>query len=151
MMPWIERIQAYDNNPNKPPVGHFSIFNEVSHFVINDMIGSGVPVSSTLIPDISVGMAWSDHWEKNGFDGIYQKRDKYLHIYPRSYPQWKSGPQKVWCYPESALPEFRRWMRDVYFRERFPKYMNYLIKGQKVLSDHSEKLILRLVHPKSVA
>jgi hypothetical protein len=107
---------------NKVPAGFFSIFKEMSDIIIA-MIRGGARVDEKTVPDSSVGRVWSDHWEANSFDTVYGRRGKYPHSYPDYFPQAKSNPQGAFCYPDSALGEFRRWMREVYLPTKFPSYL----------------------------
>ena len=53
--------------------------------------------------------------------------------YPDYFPQAESNPQEPWCYPEMALGEFRRWIREKYIGEgKFEHYLSDKIK-QNVL------------------
>jgi len=52
-----------------------------------------------------------------------QRGIKYEHEYPPNFPQSASNPQHVWCYPDAALPEFRRWARQHYIPNCLPGYL----------------------------
>lgn len=59
---------------------------------------------------------------------------KYEHHYPDYFPQSASNPQEPWCYPDAALGEFRRWLREEYIGEgRFQRYIEGKVQ-QKQLS-----------------
>ena len=80
---------------------------------------------------------------ENNFDAVYGQRLKWEHNYPQMFPQAKSNPQYPWCYPESALPEFRRWSRENYIGEgKFSKYINSKIK-QKELPPSFAQLVIK--------
>ena len=50
---------------------------------------------------------------------------KFEHNYPGYFPQAKSNPQLPWCYPEMALGEFKRWVREIYVKAgKFKKYLD---------------------------
>ena len=66
------------------------------------------------MPDISIGLHWGKHWAANNFDASLGARIKYQHNYPAYFPQADSNPQEPWCYPDTALAEFRRWLREDY-------------------------------------
>ena len=55
-------------------------------------------------------------------------RDTFLHSCPSDYPQAAAGPQEAFCYPEDALPEFRKWMREEYKPKKFPNDLNGKVK-----------------------
>lgn len=109
---------AYGGIPN----GYFSVFKEAADVIVS-LIRAGADVGVHFVPDISIGQHWSKHWVSNGLDDSFGSRRKYPHNYPDYFPQAQSNPQDAHCYPEQALPEFRRWMRDVYLVERLPKYL----------------------------
>jgi hypothetical protein len=55
----------------------------------------------------------------------YGDRIKFEHNYPHYFPQADSNPQAPWCYPEMALGEFKRWLRENYIKGgKFEKYLN---------------------------
>lgn len=107
---------------NNVPEGFFSIFKEMADIVVH-MIQSNVPVGDKTVPDISVGLTWGKHWRDNDFDTLYGMRVHYEHNYPDYFPQAASNPQQPWAYPDSALAEFRRWMRETYLVDKFPNYL----------------------------
>lgn len=107
---------------NTAPLGHFIIFNEINGLIV-DLITNNLTVNHKTIPDISVGRTWSDYWTDNQLASKYGDRIKYEHNYPTYYPQSDSNPQKPWAYPDSSLPEFRKWFRSEYLPTRFPKYI----------------------------
>jgi hypothetical protein len=114
------------------PVGYFGIFKEISDMIVT--LGQrGLHIDSKFVPDISVGIAWSDHWKENDFDNVYGERKKYDHEYPDYFSQAKSNPQNPWCYPEEALAEFRRWFRSVYIGDgKFEKYLVGQVKRRQL-------------------
>jgi hypothetical protein len=109
------------------PVGYFSVFKETADIIV-ELIRGGADVGIHFIPDISVGKAWSAHWVENAFDNEHSARKKYDHTYPDYFPQAASNPQPSYCYPEAALPEFRRWMRETYLSEKLPPYLKNKVK-----------------------
>ena len=60
------------------------------------------------------GLHWGKHWTAKNFDATLGARIKYQHNYPAYFPQAESNPQEPWCYPDTALAEFRRWLREDY-------------------------------------
>jgi len=127
------------------PDGYFSIFSEIGGMIV-DLIEAGLLVNDKTIPDISVGMAWSEHWTKHKFDAVHGAKTYYMHSYPDYYPQAKSNPQKVLCYPNQGLPEFRRWFRHDYLVTRFPKYI--LTKSNVLGGQDAAKRIGNLFQPR---
>ncbi|MCW1915987.1 hypothetical protein OJ996_20535 [Luteolibacter sp. GHJ8] len=132
----------------KVPVGYFSIFKEIADMVVT-MIQSGVPVGDKTVPDISVGIHWGNHWRSNNFDEVYGQRVKFEQDYPEHFPQAASNPHEPWAYPECALPEFRRWMRETYFAQKFAAYLNSQVKG-KALPAAVAALAIEAVAPKVI-
>lgn len=114
---------------NSVPSGFFSVFKEIADMVVT-LGQAGLHIDQTFVPDISVGRVWSSHWKSNNLDGKFGKRSQYEHNYPDYFPQAMSNPQVPWCYPESALGEFRRWFREIYIGEG--KFANYLSNQAKV-------------------
>lgn len=130
--PFHDRVSlTYDSAPD----GYFSVFKESAE--VSVALGeSGIYMSDKLIPDISIGQAWSTFWQTNNFDNSYGKRVLYAHNYPSYFPQAASNPQKPWCYPESALGEFKRWLREDYIRGgRFSKYVGGQVDSGKISSE----------------
>lgn len=124
-----ERISlVYDS----VPVGYFCIFKETAD-VYATMIAGGAPLGARMILDISIGLAWSSRWRENDFNGVYGERRTYPHSYPIRYPQSLTNPQEAACYPDAALPEFRRWMREDYLVNGFRKYLQGQIAKGKLL------------------
>lgn len=123
------------------PVGYFSIFKEIADMIVT-LGEAGLHIDHTFVPDISVGIAWSKHWTDNDFDATLGARTKWEHNYPQIFPQAKSNPQHPWCYPESALPEFRRWFRETYVGEgMFSKYINTKIKAKELPPSFAQLVI----------
>lgn len=109
---------------NKVPNGYFSVFKEIAEMIVT-LGQSGLHIDHTFVPDISVGMAWAKYWLSSKHDSSFGDRIKYEHNYPDYFPQAVSNPQEPWCYPESALGEFRKWFRDIYIGEgKFNKYIS---------------------------
>jgi hypothetical protein len=94
---------------------------------------AGLYIDKSFVPDISIGTHWGKHWTDSGFDEKYGSRQKWEHNYPDYFPQARSNPQFPWCYPEEALPEFRRWMRENYIGDgKFTRYINDKIRQKEL-------------------
>lgn len=119
---WKHFHDRVDITADAVPAGYFSVFREVAAMIV-PMIRAGVMISDRVVPDISVGKAWSQHWQEQGFDDTHGARCRYNHEYPDYYPQAKSNPQPAFAYPDSALGEFRAWLREQYIVNKFPTYM----------------------------
>jgi len=104
------------------PAGYFSIFKELADIFVM-LIRNGANVGPTFVPDISVGQLWGKHWTAENLDVVYGERIRYEHNYPLYYPQSASNPQHPYCYPDDALGEFRKWVREVYLAKRMPGYL----------------------------
>ena len=111
---------------NSAPDGYFSIFKESAEVTLT-LGESGVFANDEVIPDISIGRCWSDYWRKQNLASKYGERLDYEHNYPGYFPQAASNPQTPWAYPEAALGEFKRWLREDYIRGG--RFANY-VKGQ---------------------
>lgn len=98
---------------NTVPKGYFSIFKEMADMIVT-LGQAGLHIDAGFVPDISVGISWAKYWATNNLVQKYGERVKYEHNYPDYFPQSASNPQEPWCYPEDALGEFRRWLRESY-------------------------------------
>lgn len=104
------------------PDGYFGVFNEAASLIV-PLIRSGVIISDKVIPDISVGLAWSKHWNNMNFAASHGERINYQHNYPEYYPQSQSNPQAPYAYPLSCIGEFRKWLKDTYITTKLPTYL----------------------------
>ncbi|MFJ6025318.1 KilA-N domain-containing protein [Brevundimonas sp. NPDC092305] len=135
-----ERISlVYDS----VPVGYFCIFKETADLYAT-MISNGATMGAKMILDISIGGCWGSHWRDNALSGRYGDRRLYPHNYPIRYPQSLSNPQMANCYPEEALPEFRRWMREVYVPQKLPPYLKGLVAKKKLLPQAAQETVLAI-------
>jgi len=109
---------------NSVPAGYFSVFKEIADMIVH--LGQmGLTIDSSFVPDISVGIHWGKYWVSQDLDAKYGGRVKFEHNYPDYFPQATSNPQLPWCYPEIALGEFRKWLRETYIEGgKFEKYLN---------------------------
>lgn len=124
---------------NKVPAGYFSVFREMSELVIT-AIQNGLTVDSHTVPDISIGMHWSKHWERMGMEGKYGAPRRYPHRYPEYFPQSKVTPMAL-LYPLSALPAFREWIETTYITEAFPAYLNGKVKSGALQATEARKIL----------
>lgn len=104
------------------PSGYFSIFKELADIFVM-LIRKGANLGPSFVPDISVGLLWSKFWASESLEVLYGERIKYEHNYPAYFPQAVSNPQHPYCYPDDALGEFRKWVREVYLPKRMPGYL----------------------------
>jgi hypothetical protein len=130
---------VYDSVPS----GYFCIFKEMANVIVT-LINGGAIVDSHFIPDISVGRTWSEHWKDRGFDASLGSRIQYAHNYPEYFPQAASNPQATFCYPDAALGEFRRWMREQYIPGKFPAYLSSKVRHGALTVAFSEKAVRAL-------
>lgn len=119
---WKHFHDRVDMTLDAVPLGYFSIFREIAAMIV-PMIRSGIMISDRVVPDISVGKAWSLYWTENGLAETHGERVKYDHEYPIYYPQAKSNPQPAFAYPDSAWGVFRSWLRQHYIVNKFPAYL----------------------------
>ena len=142
---YLDRVSLLNNSA---PEGHFIVFHEIDGLAV-DLIAAGLRVNEHTIPDISVGRLWSDHWGNNSLNEKYGERIRWDHNYPDYYPQASSNPQPSWAYPDSALPEFRRWLNQEYLITKFPRYI--LNKANVLRGGKAEaSKIANLYAPKSI-
>ncbi len=137
---WKHFHDRVDMTMDSVQLGYFSVFREIAVMIV-PMIRAGIMISDKVLPDISVGKAWSTHWENEGFGQQYGDRVKYDHEYPSYYPQAKSNPQPSFAYPDSALGIFRQWLRQNYIVNKFPNYLIGQTKKGKVPSVVANKAI----------
>ena len=126
---------------NSVPAGYFSVFKEIADMIVT-LGQAGLSIDSSFVPDGSVGIHWGKHWRENGLEARFGKRIEWGHNYPDYFPQAKSNPQPAKAYPEAALPEFRRWMRENYIGDgKFTKYINNKIKQKELPASFSQIVI----------
>ena len=119
---WKHFHDRIDMTHDTAPFGFWGVFKEIAVMIV-PMIRAGILISDKVVPDISVGRAWSDYWKKHDLESKYGERTKYDHEYPLYYPQSKSNPQPSYAYPNAALGEFRNWLQQHYILTKFPKYI----------------------------
>lgn len=118
---WRHFHDRIDMTLDAVPDGYFSVFREIASMIV-PMIRANIIISDKVVPDISVGRAWSQFWKEKGLKK-YGDRIKYNHAYPLYYPQAMSNPQPAFAYPEAVLPIFRAWLRREYITSKLPKYL----------------------------
>lgn len=126
---------------NSVPSGYFSIFKEIADMIVT-FGENGLYIDHSFVPDISVGLAWGKHWKDHTLDNTYGQRRQYEHNFPEDFPQAASNPQSVWCYPEDALGEFRRWFRNIYVgKGKLKNYLQRQTKAQALPATFTERAI----------
>ncbi len=134
---------------SKVPIGYFSIFSEASSMIV-DLIDSGLTVNDKTIPDISIGITWSNYWKSNSLAEQYGEATSYDHEYPDYYSQSLSNPQQVKAYPDNALGVFRKWFREIYLTTKFP---TYILKKANLLPggrDEAERMVTTFASSKAL-
>ena len=134
---------------NEVPRGYFSVFKEIADLMVSS-VRQGLIIDDHVIPDISVGTAWSNYWKDKKFEESFGERIKHPHKYPDYFPQAKAGSVPVNIYPLAALGEFRTWFENVYLPEKFPNYIKGQIK-RRTISVSGAELLLESVVPKMLA
>lgn len=119
---WRHFHDRVDMTVSAVPFGYFSVFREIAMMIV-PMIRAGIMISDRVVPDISVGKAWSEYWKTEDMEARFGPREKYDHEYPLYYPQAKSNPQPSYAYPDAALGEFRAWLVRNYIANKFPAYL----------------------------
>jgi hypothetical protein len=123
---------------NSVPRGYFSVFREIADMIVT-LGQAGLHIDSSFVPDGSVGSHWARYWEENRLAEKFGDRQKWSHNYPDYFPQAKSNPQHPWCYPEMALGDFKRWLRETYIEGgKFSKYINDKIKQNELPPSFAE-------------
>lgn len=122
------------------PDGYFSIFKEIADLLVT-MIREGADLGKGFIPDISVGQAWGKYWKDENLEVVYGERKKYEHNYPDYFPQAMSNPQSPNCYPDDALGEFRKWVREIYIPTKLPTYLDGKVKQGQITAKKANAAI----------
>ncbi len=143
---WRHFHDRVDMTTSNVPIGYFSVFIEIAQMIV-PMIKSGVIITDKVVPDISVGIAWSKYWTSNNM-GDGDERIKYEHNYPDYYRQSQSNPQPAWAYPDSKLKDFRQWFRNEYIESKFPKYLLGQTKKGSIGNDTATKLLESVQQPR---
>lgn len=126
---------------NSVPHGYFSIFKEMADMIVT-LGQAGLHIDSSFVPDISVGIHWGKHWAAKGLDATLGARIKYQHNYPAYFPQAESNPQEPWCYPDTALAEFRRWVREDYIGQgKFSTYITTKVAQKQLPASFAQLAI----------
>lgn len=136
---------SYDTVPD----GYFSIFKEIANILVT-MIREGANLGDKFIPDISVGIHWGKYWMAESLDIIYGDRIKYDHNYPAYFPQALSNPQQAYCYPDDALGEFRKWVREDYLPKKLGPYLDTKVAQKQIAASQANKA-LEAFTPKRIA
>lgn len=113
------------------PAGYFSIFKEMADLLVT-LIRQGAQLGDKFVPDISVGIHWGKYWTAGNLEVVYGERIKYQHNYPDYFPQAASNPQAPYCYPDDAIAEFRRWVRETYLTKKLPAYLNKKVADRQI-------------------
>jgi hypothetical protein len=141
---WHERIAL---NYQSAPKGFFHVFNE-AHTLIYELIMAGAEIGEHFVVDISIGQHWAKYWSETDLDQAYGGRCRYPHRYPDSHPQSKSNPQDSWCYPLSALGEYREWLQSTYLEGgKFNAYLQGKVSRGELPPSIAQLAISALVPP----
>lgn len=123
-----DRVSLVNDNV---PLGYFCVFREIADLYAS-MIINGANFGTRMILDISVGGCWAAHWGSMGLERTFGPRMKFPHYYPGYFPQSYSNPQEAWCYPEDALPTFKRWLREIYVKQKMPTYLKSQVSKKEL-------------------
>lgn len=129
------------------PDGYFSIFKEIADMFVT-MIRGGSKIGKDFIPDISVGMAWAKFWKAENLEVLYGERIQYKHYYPDYFPQSLSNPQPAYCYPDEALGEFRKWVREEYIQKSMPRYLEAKVRDGGLAAPQATAALAAFQAPK---
>lgn len=149
---WQQFKDRHDITYHATPAGYFSIFTELADFFLA-LIHNKAALGPSFIPDISVGQHWSKHWASGNLEALHGDRMKYEHNYPLYFPQANSNPQHPFCYPDAALGEFRRWIREVYLPQCMPEYLSGKVKQGQITPPAATTAIAafeRKTNPKAI-
>lgn len=119
-------LKRYMVNMPNVPYGYFSMLNEVTLALIGPLEQLGYTLSSSMIPDISLGKTFSQFLRNEGYP---------VDSYPRYQHKFEDGRVvEARAYPNHILGVLRQffietWMKDrsvQYFTERDPQALPYL-------------------------
>lgn len=130
---------VYDNVPD----GYFCVFREIAD-VFAALITNGCNPGTKMLLDISVGMHWANHWKSAKLAEKFGERRYFDHFYPQYFAQSYANPQPAACYPEDALPTFRRWLRDVYVPHKMPTYLKTQVQQKKLPAEIANNALAAL-------
>jgi hypothetical protein len=130
---------VYDNVPD----GYFCVFREIAD-VFAALISNGCNPGTKMLLDISVGMHWANHWKSVKLAEKFGDRRYFDHFYPQYFAQSYANPQPAACYPEDALPTFRRWLRDVYVQHKMPTYLKTQVQQKKLPAEIANNALAAL-------
>lgn len=122
------------------PDGYFSVFKEIADLFVT-LIRQKASLGPSFIPDISVGLAWGKYWTAESLEIVYGDRVKYQHNYPIYFPQAASNPQTPYAYPDEALGEFRKWVREHYVPKALPTYLSRKIADKGISAPAATKAL----------
>lgn len=119
-------LRRYMANMSNVPYGYFSMLNEVTLSLIGPLEQLGYTVSSSMIPDISLGRTFSKHLRSLGYPV-----DSFP-TYPHKFEDGRIVDARA--YPNALIGELRKffvedWLRtksQKYFQERDPQALPYL-------------------------
>lgn len=137
---WRHFHDRIDMTMDASPDGFFGVFREISIMIV-PMIRAGIIISDKIVPDISVGKAWSSYWKENNLSDTFGDRTNYDHEYPLYYPQAKNNPQPSFAYPNAALGVFRDWLRRQYITSKLPTYLIGQTKNGNVTREIANKAL----------
>lgn len=116
---------------NSVPAGYFCVFKEIADMFVT-LIQGGADVGNKFLPDVSVGIHWANHWKRDNLDAVYGMRQRFEHNFPEYFPQSASNPQPAYCYPDDALGEFRKWLREHYVPMKMPEYLGKKVRENQL-------------------
>ena len=143
---WKHFHDRIDMTMGSVPDGYFSIFHEIASMIV-PMIRAGIVISDKVVPDISVGIAWSNFWKEQNLRK-YGKRIRYEHRYPLYYPQSRTNPQHAFAYPDAVLGTFRAWLRETYIAFKLPRYLSGQIRKGALPASTANQAIASLTQKK---
>lgn len=128
---------------DRVPLGYFCVFRETADLYAA-LLRGGINPGLKILIDISVGKVWARYWRTEGLECRFGRALKFEHFYPSFYSQALSNPQTPYCYPEDALPAFRRWLREVYVPTKMPKYLQRLVRDGKIALEEATGVVAAL-------
>jgi len=130
---------VYDNVPD----GYFCVFREIAD-VFAALISNGCNPGTKMLLDISVGMHWASYWKSAKLAEKFGERRYFDHFYPQYFAQSHANPQPAACYPEDAIPTFRRWLRDIYVQHKMPTYLKTQVQQKKLPAEIANNALAAL-------
>ena len=123
-------LRRYMANMHNVPYGYFSMLNEVTLHLIGPLEQLGYIVSSSQIPDISLGKTFSKFLREKGYD---------VDSFPKYHHYYEDGRVvEARAYPDELLGVLKKFFVETWLKD---KSYNYFYERDKNALPYLEKLL----------